>query len=460
MKKILLVIFLIICTALAYIPLNNQIYSEIEELVKEDSIKNEQLAIHLLDSMFGESRSNIIVTTLYHNCTPKYEILPASKKTKVDKKNELFQLYKFQPEFMINWNNPLEVICGDIRVDNSQGDWYAPLNGGNYYGIWQSGWALGCAKRISLDKYCCFMIIPYMVGYLRKGEFYYAFKPTIHDALNTAFDFYTKNEKSEFVHFMGDDNMKKFMHLVDSLRDYNPRHYNFEKVENNAKDFEFANPGLLNGTNYIMFNGCFRVYIAMIYPKTYKLKYDKEIASFDKKYYIEYHEEKLKELIISIECGFGLVLILIVIHDNVKRRRSRITILDKLIKASNPRRFMKRYNQETVEIANRIYSSAKKCKIEDKEEIDRLCIEAEALLNISFVDNKEIKKLLKRCNPMLFMKPYDAEKVARANEIYGRIKKGKLSYADYVKILQDVEDLYINEPEESKSSSVSEYSSN
>ena len=189
----------------------------------------------------------------------------------------------------------------------------------------------------------------------------------------------------------------------------------------------------------------------MAYHTTFQLKYNTEFALWDKENYIEQHEEKLKERIISIECVLSLLLIFFVIHYILKQRSARKTILDKLIKASNPKRFMKKYNQETIEIANRIYSSAKECKIEDKETIEKLCVEAETKLNICFVSNSEKKELLKRCNPKRFMKPYDAEKVTRANEIYGRIKLGKLSYSNYITMRSEVDELYNNKSDESTS---------
>lgn len=451
MKKILLVLFLIVCVAVAYIPLNNQIPSDAEEFLKEDSIKNEDLAIHQIDSMFKGSRSGKIVSVLYHNFNPKYELLTSAQKSKIDKKNELYQLYRFKPEHLTNWASPLEVLCIDIRMENSQRgkEWGDPLNGGSFYGIWQSGWALGCAKRISGDKYICYLVIPYLVGYIRQSDsFLYEFKPTIREALNTAYDFYTKNEQSDFINFLGPDHLDKFMSFVQPRIDVN--NYTIEVVENVKSDFEYANPGVFEGTNY-MYNGYIRVYIGMAYHTTFQLKYNKEFASWDKENYIKQQEEKLKERIISIECVLGLLLILFVIYYIVIRRKARETILDKLIKASNPKRFMKQYNQETIEIANHIYSSAKECKIEDKETIEKLCVEAETKLNICFVRNNEKKELLKRCNPKRFMKPYDAEKVTRANEIYGRIKQGKLSYSDYIKIKSEVDELYNKKSEESTS---------
>ena len=231
MKKVLLVLVLMAGVGIAYIPLKNQIPFDADEFMKEDSITNRNLAIHQLDSVFNGRK---IVTPLYHNFNPNYELLSSSQKSKIDKKNELYQLYNFKPEHLANWESPLDVLGADIRIENSQRgkEWYEPLNGGGFYGIWQSGWALGCAKMISGDKYICYMVIPYMVGYLRQSEsFYYEFKPTIREALNTAYDFYTKNEQSEFVNFMGNDNLEKFMSLTcEPTPPINAKNYTFPKI--------------------------------------------------------------------------------------------------------------------------------------------------------------------------------------------------------------------------------------
>ena len=240
MKKVLLVLILMVGVGITYFPLKNQIPVDADEFIKEDSITNRNLAIHQLDSIFNGRK---IVTPLYHNFNPKYELVSSSQKSKIDKKNELYQLYSFKPENLMNWEYPLHMLGGDIRVENSQRgkEWNEPLNGGNFYGIWQSGWALGCAKMISGDKYICYMVIPYLVGYLRQSEsFYYEFKPSIHEALNTAYDFFTTNEQSKFVNFIKNDNLEKFMSLVsETSSTINVRNFTFEKVENEKSDFGY-----------------------------------------------------------------------------------------------------------------------------------------------------------------------------------------------------------------------------
>lgn len=442
MKKVLLVLVLMAGVGIAYIPLKNQIPIDADKFMKKDSITNRNLAIHQLDSVFNGRK---IVTPLYHNFNPNYELLSSSQKSKIDKKNELYQLYNFKPEHLVNWESPLHVLGADIRIENSQRgkEWYEPLNGGNYYGIWQSGWALGCAKNISGDKYICYMVIPYMVGYLRQSDsFYYEFKPTIREALNTAYDFYTKNEQSEFVNFMGNDNMEKFMSLAsETSSPINANNYTFEKVDNEKSDFEFANPGVFEGTNY-MYNGYIRVYIVMAYCTTYKLKYNSEFAQWDKERFIEEHEQEIQKLFIIIESILSIILVLLVVFNLIARRRAKKTILDRIIAVSNPKHYMKNYEQEKIDIANQIYNKARNTKLEEKGVIEELCHEIETKLGGVLVNKRDLTSLTKRCNPKHFMKPYNAEKITKANALFARLKQGNISYSDFIKIKEEIEELY------------------
>ena len=446
MKKILLVLLLMVGVAIAYFPLKKQIPVDADAFQKEDSIKNRNLAMQQIDSVFKSGRSGKIVTPLYHDFNPHYELLSSSQKSKVDKKNELYQLYNFRPEQLTNWEYPLHVLGLDISMENSQRgkEWYEPLKGGNYYGIWQSGWALGCAKMISGEKYICYMVIPYMVGYLRQSEsYYYEFKPTIREALNTAYDFYTKNEQSDFVNFIDKDNLEAFMSLTsETSSPINTNNYSFKKIENEKSDFEWANPGVFEGTSY-MYNGYIRVYICMAYCTTYALKYDSKWAEWEKKHYIESHEKELDKRIIISEIALSIILILLIVVYIIQRKKSKETILDKVIKSSNPKRYLRKYKQETLDAANQIYQKAINTSKEDQEAINELCQDAEAKLGIKLVRKKDIKLLQKKCNPRHFMKPYDADKVTKANVLYSRLKQDNIKYAEYVRLKAEVELLYL-----------------
>lgn len=443
MKKILLVLLLMTGVAIAYLPLKKQIPVDADAFLKEDSIKNRGLAMRQLDSVFNGRK---IVTPLYHNFNPKYDLLSSSQKSNIDKKNELYQLYKFHPKHLMNPESPLHVLGADIRIENSQRgkERYEPLNGGGFYGIWQSGWALGCAKQISGEKYICYMVIPYMVGYLRQNDsFYYEFKPTIREALNTAYDFYTKNEQSDFVNFISNGNMESFMSLANEFSSpINANNYTFEKVENEKSDFEWANPGVFDGTSY-MYNGSIRVYIGMTYCTTYKLKYNSERAGWEKEMYIESHEEELDKHIIISEIALGVILILLIVIYIIQRKKSKETILEKVIKLSNPKLYLRKYKQETLDAANQIYQKAINTSKEDQEAINELCQDAEAKLGIKLVSKKDIKLLQKKSNPRHFMKPYDADKVTKANALYSRLKQEKIQYAEYVRLKAEIELLYL-----------------
>lgn len=445
MKKILLVLLLMAGVAIAYYPLKKQIPVDADAFLKEDSIKNRDLAMHQLDSVFKSGRYGKIVTPLYHNFKPHFELLSSSQKSKVDKKNELNQLYSFKPENYIDWEYPLHALGVDIRFENSQrGEKRCePLKGGNYYGIWQSGWALGCAKMVSGGRYICYIVIPYMVGYLSQSEsFYYDFKPTIREALNTAYDFYTQNEQSDFVNFINKDNLEVFLSLSSERPSpINANNYILKRIENEKSDFVWDNHGVYEGTNY-MYNRYIRVYICMAYCTTYKIEYDSESANLEKKWYIESHEEDLDQCFIISEIALGVILILLIMTYIIQRKKSKETILDKVIKSSNPKRYLRKYKQETLDAANQIYQKAINTSKEDQEAINELCQEAEAKLGVKLVGKKDVKILQKKCNPRLFMKPYNADKVTKANVLYSRLKQGNIKYTEFVRIKEEVELLY------------------
>lgn len=443
MKKILMVLVLMAGVAIAYFPLKKQIPANADTFIKEDSIKNRRLAMHQLDSVFSKGRSHKIVTPLYHDFNPHYELLSSSQKSKVDKKNELYLLYDFKPQWYLEGLRPL---LEDISIENTRRgkESYEPLKGGNFVGIWQSGWALGCAKMISSERYICYMVIPYMVGYLRQSEsFYYDFKPTIREALNTAYDFYTQNEQSDFVNFIDIDNMEAFWSLsCETYSLINAKNYSFKKIENEKSDFESDNPSLFEGSSY-MYNGYIRVYICMANSTTYELKYNSECAGYDKAIYIQSHEEELDKRIIISEIVFGVFLIFFIIIYIIQRKKSKETILEKVIKSSNPKRYLRKYKQETLDAANQIYQKAINVSKEDQETINELCQEVEAKLGVKLVGKKEIKILQKKCNPRHFMKPYDADKVTKANILYSRLQQENIKYAEFVQLKAEVELLYL-----------------
>lgn len=221
----------------------------------------------------------------------------------------------------------------------------------------------------------------------------------------------------------------------------NANNFTLEKIENEKSDFESADPGVFDGTNY-MYNEYIRVYIGMVYRTTYKLKYNSEWAQQYKEQYIEEQEQKLQKHFIIIECILAVILVLLVVIHFITKRKAKETILDRIIEVSNPKQYMKNYDQNKIDIANQIYNKARNTKLDEKEIIEELCYEIETKLCGVLVNKRDLTALIQRCNPKHFLKPYNAEKITKANALFARLKQGNISYSDFLKIKEEIEELY------------------
>ncbi len=108
----------------------------------------------------------------------------------------------------------------------------------------------------------------------------------------------------------------------------------------------------------------------------------------------------------------------------------------------NPSNFLKDYDKEKVDKANVIYQQLMEIKPDDKEELMKLQSQAVAELGITLIDPENFKELLKKVNPQEYMKPYDAEKVRIANDLYSRLTKGELTYEEFVDIEEESKQLW------------------
>ena len=72
-----------------------------------------------------------------------------------------------------------------------------------------------------------------------------------------------------------------------------------------------------------------------------------------------------------------------------------------------------------------------------------MALQAQAVneLGIALIDDQLLKRLKEKVNPQRYMKPYDAEKVSLANELFSRINKEELTYEEFVEIEKESEKL-------------------
>lgn len=107
----------------------------------------------------------------------------------------------------------------------------------------------------------------------------------------------------------------------------------------------------------------------------------------------------------------------------------------------NPQNYMSPYNKEMVDKANSIYAELQKTDKSDEISLKEIRRRIESELQISFIDKDEIESLKFIANPSNYMQPYNAEKVALANELYARLKDETIHIDELDSIKEQIEKL-------------------
>lgn len=107
----------------------------------------------------------------------------------------------------------------------------------------------------------------------------------------------------------------------------------------------------------------------------------------------------------------------------------------------NPQKYMSPYNKEMVNKANSIYAELQKTDKSDEIFLKEIRRRIESELQISFIDKDEIESLKYIANPSNYMQPYNAEKVALANELYAKLQDETIHIDELDSIKEQVEKL-------------------
>lgn len=445
MKKLIYCILgLIVCNFIAYFPLEKRIEYNAKKAVEDDSAKYREEAIHTIDSIFDKYEGTNFGCVLYYNMLPNFQFVPDSKRDEVfpnKELNELRNLSDLNSIYCISPDVVKELETTEIRtVQNSI--WLAnidrgergikPLNGYKAKqpaGFWQSGWAIGYVHRKSEDSYSCFIVYPSMVGFFDDNPHS---SIEISEYIEDALDYLVNDRKSFLRGYVSNKYIFDYLSLATR-----------ESIGARLNHFEEDNTEIRFGgiSDCISYNNC-RVYIRSTKTKTYTLKYCNDYDEGSIRYYVNEHNERLIKVLSLIGGGLTIILIILLFVNYQRRKKVNRTIIERIRINSNPKRFMKKYDEKKIEAANYIYNKAMSISEEDEAAIIDLCDQLENDLGISLVENQEIKKLLKMSNPKNFTKPYNAEKLERANRIYAYLQKEKIYYRKFVEIRKEVESLY------------------
>ena len=103
---------------------------------------------------------------------------------------------------------------------------------------------------------------------------------------------------------------------------------------------------------------------------------------------------------------------------------------------------MKPYDEKKVTYANLLYKRLKEIDEKNNiDALMGIMEEANDKLQIHIVSKEEIENLKRKCNPKNYMKPYNSQKVDFANRLYSRLNNKKITDKDYFEIYKESQQL-------------------
>lgn len=467
MKKALLIFISVALIVMAIICVvkYKQVPDEAHAYISNQKEQQRELAERQVDSLFVHRHTDIF--PIYFGCKSRFVKGDALSQTgswyrdiikcgyRVSKMpSDITSTYRVAPE-----NSPFfgdDVVEGvkmEIRMHNrNDNDIETGIQGVGWKGLWQTGWALGVRENYGFGRIAEYVIIPYAVSFRKQSFGTLEGYTSIDDVLDNAFKFYTENNKSDFKNSIV-NNTRHFTYMP-CIDNY---FYHLEAEEK----ANFVTMTISDYADYgtYMYNDSYYVFIKGYGKKMYSLVLNEGRVTYLKEQFITDKRHKILAYGLSM-LGFlvsaWIFLLILIIKEGRENKR---TLLQRIIIKCNPKRFIKKYNGEKLKSANEIYSKAIAIEETDEGAILELASRAENELGIYIVSKNDIKALRGLCNPKRFMKPYDAAKVEKANDLYGRLTMNVIPFSDFVQIKGEIDKLCSkdnNDAENSREEPVSE----
>lgn len=112
-------------------------------------------------------------------------------------------------------------------------------------------------------------------------------------------------------------------------------------------------------------------------------------------------------------------------------------LFEELKAKCHPKQFMEPYDHEKVKVANELYARILNAE-DDTKKLEGLRAEAMKRLGIKFSSKSLYDKLMRITNPANFMDPYDAEKVAIANDYYQKVQQNAGNIIELEALLKEI----------------------
>ncbi len=136
----------------------------------------------------------------------------------------------------------------------------------------------------------------------------------------------------------------------------------------------------------------------------------------------------------AVSVLFMLFIVPLTIKQKKSNKKKSETQYQRLVRLCNPKIFIDNYDKVKVEKANSIYKRLLETNPDDNEALKEIQMQASSELGINFIDNAELEDLREKVNPKRFLNPYNAEKVSLANELYAILAKDNLTYGELIEV--------------------------
>lgn len=423
---------IIILTIVGYIIALVAIFFGVQEYItnKDNRLRKD---IHdKIDEIFAHQNRFVDVAYSGYKVGSERIDIPKKPKKTGQQNEEIKKLIgDFDKKKLKEWQDYYGDLYKMYRVFYKRSDWEDRYD-------YEDGWNLVIMEH-DRDGVYQQWIFPYAVGYKKQDyQWEYSYLPSIKSAVYEAFDFYIKNSKSEFYKDFREGSIneawKKIYNASNEYyhmeEDVNPRfHY---PVFNNLFGEPFENYLEESSKSPIrygyMHNGYYRVFIAATQPVTYTIRKWRS-------------DEKEKNALwcywsIGLTILFFLILIPLCIIDGKRNQEKEEMLYDKLKRLCNPANFISKgdYDKEKIDKANDIYAKLMSISSDDKELLNEIQTAAVNELGINLINKDKVQELKEKVNPKNFINPYNAEKLALANELYAILIKEGLTYNELEEI--------------------------
>lgn len=280
-----------------------------------------------------------------------------------------------------------------------------------------NGWRLSWAGNIRYGTMLLYSIYPSYVCYKKQEyEYMYNFIPSVENCVNKAYDFWVSNPKSNYFDLYQKGCMSRISDLINDI----PNEYYDWRHITHYKD-SLCNVELLD----YMYDNYYKVFNGRTNYQTYEIQERDGVINNERK-----SKVIAGGIVLTIFLLFFVIFLIIQNNRNEReireheeefRKKRNEPIYDRLKDLCNPAKFLNPYDKEKVEKANSIYEQLMNTSCSDIETLKILRQQAINELNLNFVAVEYLQDLKSQCNPERFLRPYNAEKVRIANELYNKL---------------------------------------